>query len=62
MGTSEVLTFQMNQSHNEDIMNVNGWCTDRLNEQVTDDDVMNVNRQSADDLEYELNKMTRCTK
>ena len=35
MGMSEVQTFQLNQSHNDDVMNVNGQCTDQLNGQVT---------------------------
>ena len=43
MGTGEEQMFQMNQSHNNDVMNVNGCCTDRLNEQVTEDDAMNMN-------------------
>ena len=58
MGTRKVQVFHMNQSHNDDAMNVNGGCTDGLNKQVTDDDVMNVNRQSTDDLADELHKMT----
>ena len=57
MGTSEVWTFQMNQLHNNDVTNVNRQCTDRLNEQVTDDDIMNVNGQSADDSADESHKM-----
>ena len=44
MGMSKVQMFQMNQSHNDDITNMNGRCIDGLNEQVTDDDVMDVNR------------------
>ena len=43
MGMNEVQTFQMNQSHNDDITNVNGQHTDRLNEQVREDGVMNMN-------------------
>ena len=31
MGMSEVQTFQMNQLHNDDVMNMNGQCTDGLN-------------------------------
>ena len=57
MGVSEVQMFQMNQSHNDDVMDMNGQCTDRLNEQVTDDDVTNVNRLSTDDLVDESHKM-----
>ena len=54
MGTSKVQTFQTNQSHNNDITNMNGLHTDRLNEKVSEDDVTNVNDQSADDLVDDL--------
>ena len=40
MGTGEVQTLQMNQSN---IMNVNRWWTDGLNEQVAEDDITNMN-------------------
>ena len=49
--------FQMNQLHNDDVMNVNGQCTDGLNEGVAEDDITNMNRQSADDLVDESHKM-----
>ena len=42
MGMGEVLMLQMNQSHNNDAMNMNGQRTDRLNEQVTEDGIMNM--------------------
>ena len=43
MGMGEVQMLQMNQLHNDDVMNMNGQSTDGLNEQVTEDDVRNVN-------------------
>ena len=58
MGTSEVQTFQMNKLQNNDVMNMNGGCTDGLNQQAADDDVMNMNGQSTDNLTDESHKMT----
>ena len=43
LGRGEVQTLQMNQSHNNNIMNVNRWWTDGLNEQVTEVDITNTN-------------------
>ena len=43
-GMSEVQTYGINQSHNDDVTGMNRQHTDGLNEQVTEDDVMNVKR------------------